>query len=258
MKLNLRWIVMVLTVAVLLLSACARESVPPEKINPSTVEEIEGSEFKRVTVSEKAAERLGIQTAPVLEVQTVRNQTVIGEVVASREGLTANANQLWVRVPTNQMDIKLVARDLPAVVRPVENYDDDDDGEADDDDDSGWMVEPDEELGLDDDEEDALFYVSDTAQTHLVSGQHVFINLPLTGNGSLQKIVPYAALIYDTEGNTFVYLKETNALSFVRHSVTVDFIEGDLAYLTEGPAVNSEVVTVGVAELYGTETGVSK
>jgi hypothetical protein len=47
-------------------------------------------------------------------------------------------------------------------------------------------------------------------------------------------------------------------LVFVRTPVTVDFIENDLVYLTEGPAAGTEVVTVGGSLLYGTETGVSK
>lgn len=253
MKLNLRWIIMVLILGVLLLSACAKESAS-EKVQPVTVEEIEGSDFKRVTLTERAAQRLNIQTALVREEQVTRNQTVVGEVVAARGAVAANANQLWVRVPSNQTDIKLVARDLPAAVQPL----DDDDEDSDEAEESGWMVEPDEASEVDDDEDDALYYIADTSKISLTSGQRVFVNLPLAGTGTLQKVIPYAALIYDTEGNNFVYVKEPNALSFLRQSVTVDFIKGNLAYLTEGPAANIEVVTVGVAELYGVETGVSK
>jgi len=57
----------VLILAVLLLAACGPNSVPVtgEKIAPSVVEPIEGSEFSRVTLTEKAVERLGLQTTPV-------------------------------------------------------------------------------------------------------------------------------------------------------------------------------------------------
>ncbi|HEX9617746.1 MAG TPA: hypothetical protein VGA03_10045 [Anaerolineales bacterium] len=253
MKHNIQWI-MIALMAAGLLSACAQAPATPTKVDPATVEEIEGSEFKRVTVTEKAAQRLNIQTALVREEQAARNQTVVGEVVALRGAMSAKANQLWVRVPLNQTDIKLVARDLPAAVQPL---DPDDEEDSDDEDENGWEVEPDEASGIDDDEE-ALYYLADTSKIRLTSGQRVFVNLPLTGTGTLQKVIPYAALIYDTEGNTYVYVKEPNALSFVRQNVTVDFIKGNLAYLTEGPAVNTEIVTVGVAELYGAETGVSK
>jgi membrane fusion protein, heavy metal efflux system len=42
----------------------------------------------------------------------------------------------------------------------------------------------------------------------------------------------------------------------MRERVTVEFIEGDQAVLSKGPAEGSAVVTVGAAELYGTEFGV--
>jgi hypothetical protein len=42
----------------------------------------------------------------------------------------------------------------------------------------------------------------------------------------------------------------------VRSAIDVASIEGDRALLTSGPPVGTTVVTVGVAELYGAETGV--
>jgi hypothetical protein len=70
-------------------------------------------------------------------------------------------------------------------------------------------------------------------------------------------IIPYAAVIYDTEGNTWVYLNP-EPLTFVRASIVVDRIEGDQAILSEGLDAGTTVVTLGVSELYGAETGVSK
>lgn len=69
--------------------------------------------------------------------------------------------------------------------------------------------------------------------------------------------VPYAAVIYDVEGNTWVYTNP-EPLTFVRAPIVIDYIEGDTAVLSESLASEFNVVTVGVAELYGTETGVSK
>ena len=69
--------------------------------------------------------------------------------------------------------------------------------------------------------------------------------------------VPYAAVIYDTEGNTWVYTSP-EPLTFMRASILIDHIEGDTAVLSESLTSALNVVTVGVAELYGTETGVSK
>jgi len=64
--------------------------------------------------------------------------------------------------------------------------------------------------------------------------------------------VPYAALIYDPQGETWVYTSPER-LVFVRAPIEVDRIEGKVAYLSDGPARGTEVVAVGGAELYGVE-----
>ena len=76
--------------------------------------------------------------------------------------------------------------------------------------------------------------------------------VPASGNE-----VPYAAVIYDIEGNTWIYTSP-EALTFVREPIVIDHIEGDTAILAESLSAQFNVVTVGVAEIYGTETGVSK
>jgi hypothetical protein len=69
--------------------------------------------------------------------------------------------------------------------------------------------------------------------------------------------VPYAAVIYDIEGNTWIYTMP-EPLTFVREPIVIENIEGDTAILAESLSSEFNVVTVGVAEIYGTETGVSK
>lgn len=70
-----------------------------------------------------------------------------------------------------------------------------------------------------------------------------------------RSVIPYAAVIYDASGQTWAY---TNAggLVFVRQAITVERIEADLAVLSAGPPIGTLVVIVGVAELWGIETGV--
>lgn len=77
------------------------------------------------------------------------------------------------------------------------------------------------------------------------------------GNGAQAKltVVPYSSLVYDTEGRAWAYTS-TDELTFVRAALTVERIEGDEILLREGPPPGTPVVTVGVAELYGTELGV--
>jgi hypothetical protein len=77
----------------------------------------------------------------------------------------------------------------------------------------------------------------------------------LRGEPGPRKAVPYAAVIYDLEGKTWVYERPAE-LTFVRSPIVIDYVASDKAVLHEGPAAGTKVVTVGVAELYGAETGV--
>lgn len=68
-------------------------------------------------------------------------------------------------------------------------------------------------------------------------------------------VVPSAALLVDPQGRFWVYTNPEPRV-FVRHEIEVDHEEAGLAFLLEGPPAGTAVVTVGVAELYGTEFGV--
>jgi hypothetical protein len=141
-------VIIVLTVIALQLAACGADE-SPAKEEPAYVEEVEGSEFNRVTLTQKALERLGIQTQPVRE---------------------------------EEMD------------------------------------------------------------------------------GGKQMVVPYSAVIYGLNGETWAYIRNpgSGSLTFVRQPITVDRIEGGLAFLADGPPTGTEVVSVGAQMLYGTDTGVGK
>lgn len=130
--------------AVLLFTGCSGDKSPHTKIEPAHIEDIEGSTHKRLTLTEKAAQRLDIKTAPVLE------EVIVG------------------------------------------------------------------------------------------------------GDQQLRKVVPYSAILYDTQGKTFVY-KNESPLVYERSEIFVDFIQGDQVVLLDGPSTGTMVVTVGAAELYGTE-----
>jgi hypothetical protein len=74
---------------------------------------------------------------------------------------------------------------------------------------------------------------------------------PIRQNGE-GKIMPYAALIYDAEGNAYAYTAP-EALTFVRKEIEIDRVDGDSVVLSDGPPAGTKVVTVGAAEVYGTE-----
>ncbi len=67
--------------------------------------------------------------------------------------------------------------------------------------------------------------------------------------------VPLAAVVYARDGSTWVYTV-TAPLTYVRQAVLVARVAGDVAVLQAGPAPGTNVVTVGAAELLGSEYGV--
>ncbi len=79
----------------------------------------------------------------------------------------------------------------------------------------------------------------------------------ITRSGRTQNVVPYTSVIYGLHGETWAYTNP-KPLVFVRQSIIIDYIDGGLAVLSEGPIADTKVVTVGVAELYGIETGIGK
>ena len=70
-----------------------------------------------------------------------------------------------------------------------------------------------------------------------------------------RKVVPYSSLIYDPQGNTWIYISPQSR-TFVRHKVDVDYIEDELVVLNDGPPIGTVVASMAVAELYGAEFGV--
>jgi hypothetical protein len=80
-----------------------------------------------------------------------------------------------------------------------------------------------------------------------------------TGGGKAvtRKVIPYAAVLYDEQGDTWTFTNP-NPLTFLRQKISVDYIRGDSAFLSAGPAAGVSVVTVGSAELLGAELGVGE
>jgi hypothetical protein len=95
-------------------------------------------------------------------------------------------------------------------------------------------------------------YEVSSADHGLRPGQRVHVKVSHPDSGKPQKVIPYAAELYDPRGDTWTYTNP-EPLIFVRHRIDVDFIEGDRAVLREGPATGTTVVTAGAAELFGVE-----
>jgi hypothetical protein len=69
-------------------------------------------------------------------------------------------------------------------------------------------------------------------------------------------VIPYSAVVYDTDGSTWAYVN-TAARTYIRQPIVIATIQGDIAILSGGPPVGAAVVTVGDAELLGTEYNIS-
>ncbi|HEX6580717.1 MAG TPA: hypothetical protein VF195_07590, partial [Actinomycetota bacterium] len=78
--------------------------------------------------------------------------------------------------------------------------------------------------------------------------------VPTTGRGG-RTVVPESAIWVDVNGDEWVYTNP-ETLVFVRAQVVVKRYDDGLAYLSDGPAPGTEVASVGVPELIGSEFGI--
>ena len=152
---------------------------------------------------------------------------------------------VWVRAPVYSGDTGTLVRNASARVRPINA------GTAS----SGRAATPveapptaDPVAGTTD-----FYYQLGNDSLTLRPGERVSIAIPVEGEGECLQ-VPYAAILYDINGGTWVY-ENSEPHVFTRRRVAVESISGDAACLSEGPAPGTAVVTDGAAELFGTEFG---
>ena len=67
-----------------------------------------------------------------------------------------------------------------------------------------------------------------------------------------RKVVPHDAVIYNPDGDSFVYTKP-DAETYVRAPIEITRVQGNTAVLSEGPKAGTTIVTTGSAELLATE-----
>jgi len=75
---------------------------------------------------------------------------------------------------------------------------------------------------------------------------------PVETKGS-SLVVPYDAVYIDSHGDFWVYTNP-EPQTYVRAAIEIERETSEAAVLNEGPPAGTPVVTVGVPELYGTET----
>jgi hypothetical protein len=243
------WIVVVLVIAGLQLTACTQKTSSASTVDPAEVAPMEGTELNELVLLEEAANRLAIQTETVREEQVTRKRRVAGEIVAVPDASTGNSAQndgILVRVSLSEADLEQVDQSQPALILPLVKVE----GAT------GINARVVDAPAMEDGQDNAatLYYAPESANHDLAVGQRVRVELAL-GSPTPRKIIPYAAVIYDPTGATWTYTTQ-KPLTYIRHSITVDYIDGEHAILLEGPDAGTLVVTAGAAELYGEEFGV--
>jgi hypothetical protein len=267
--------------------ATAGGALAADTDRPAHLEDIPGSELKRVVLAPKAAERLAITTEPVREEPVMRWMLASGEVEAVTMNAAADQEPpdsgvddeesapFVVRVPLVGDDDQINGH--ATLVLSLGSADDETDDDDDDDEPGSTVIAnstaSDDTLVLPVGDEaatplkatqiaarpggdaNAQYYQVSESNYNLKSGQRVFVRVPQPGSGEPQRVIPYSAVIYDATGKTWAYTNP-EALTYVRHPIDVEYIEGDLAVLKDGPAVGTPVVTAGAAELLGVEQGV--
>jgi RND family efflux transporter MFP subunit len=84
-------------------------------------------------------------------------------------------------------------------------------------------------------------------------GERVMVTIPLVSSEEAL-VAPWSAVVYDVEGGTWVYTVVKPHV-YARSRVELRHVTEGLAVLARGPSTGTQVVTAGVAELFGTEFG---
>ncbi len=101
-----------------------------------------------------------------------------------------------------------------------------------------------------------LFYELQNLTAMLRLGQRVAVTVPMREDEE-SLVVPFSAVVYDAQGGVWVYEK-LGPGSYGRRRVRLRRVVDGLAVLASGVKPGAEVVTTGVAELFGTEFGAGK
>lgn len=101
-----------------------------------------------------------------------------------------------------------------------------------------------------------VFYELPNREGALFPGQRLGVTIPLKSmNQAL--VVSWSAIVVDIHGNTWVY-EQVAPHRYARRRVVVEYTQGRDAVLASGPPPGTKLVSTGVQELFGAETGFVK
>lgn len=96
-----------------------------------------------------------------------------------------------------------------------------------------------------------LFFALDNRDHAFQPGQRVQVALPYSGTEEAL-VVDWSSVVHDIQGGTWVY-EALRELTYARRRVEVRYLTGTSVVLARGPPPGTQIVTVGAAELFGTE-----
>lgn len=102
-----------------------------------------------------------------------------------------------------------------------------------------------------------LYFILPNGDGTLRPGQRVGATLAVNTNTGDQLVAPWASVLHDINGGTWVY-EVVAPHKYIRRRVVVARVTDDLAVLSEGPAAGTSIVTAGASELFGTEFSTGK
>ncbi|MFK4872516.1 efflux RND transporter periplasmic adaptor subunit [Novosphingobium sp. ZW T3_23] len=172
-----------------------------------------------------------------------QQQRLLGPAVAA----LGDQSVLWVRASVFASDVGAVVRGAEAMVRPLGSQ-----GRGKEQARGARPVQAppsaDSAAGTVD-----LYYALGNRDRQFRVGQRVAVELPLAGR-TASLSVPSSAIVRDIYGGEWVY-RMTSKDAFVRQRIEVVSESGGQALLARGLEPGAQVVTVGAAELFGTEFG---
>jgi RND family efflux transporter MFP subunit len=101
-----------------------------------------------------------------------------------------------------------------------------------------------------------VFYELPNPDRKFIPGQRLGVSVPLADAES-SLTVPWAAVVFDIHGGTWVY-QQIKPHQYARRRVVVGYTVGADAVLASGPPQGTKVVSGGAQELFGAETGFVK
>lgn len=188
-----------------------------------------------VSLAVRAPEDGVIGSVNVASGQTVAASAPLLEVITTRN--------LWVRVPVPSMDLHYIDPSAAAQIHPLGNQNDKATLKA------KPVVGPStftSAAGTVD-----RYFALPASPPAFAVGEHILVSFPLRDSQTLRSL-PSSSILYDSGGSSWAYVCEGDGV-YRRALVDIVRHHDELALLSRGPIVGECVVSVGAAELYGSE-----